>query len=216
LESKEGAVMFSYVAKLHHAMVAAGFMVVCIAIASATGGDVAQAFTWGAVACGVMCGVVLALMLMEGINAMVREQTNWMHEFAQLDDEGKAAVAFMFPKIRYRMKRGVVREYWEDSNVPMETFKLFLKLSNSKYISPRRDWYTRDKPEWAWLEIHAWLLENNFIVPDSAAGSHSWLWNGNAWNHLNAYWGAGMHIPEMKDMHVFTTTPPLQEDVRGG
>jgi hypothetical protein len=139
---------------------------------------------------GFMTVIVLILLLMEGINSMVKAQTDWMVAFGNLDDEGRAAVAFMFPKIRYHMKRGEVREFFEDTNVPMETFRLFLHLSNSKYTTPRRDWYTEQKPQWAWLEIQEWLQENGFIVPDSAAGSHSWLWNGNAWEHLKAYWGA--------------------------
>ena len=205
--------MFAYTPKLHHAAIVAVAMIVCIALAGMTKGSVARAFTWGAIMFGGMSLVVLILLMMEGVNGMVRAQTDWMNKFALLDDEGRAAVAFMFPRIRYKMKRGIVREYWEDTNVPMETFKLFLHQSNSKYISPRRDWYTQEKPQWAWLEIQGWLLENNFIVSDSAAGSHSWLWNGNAWEHLNAYWGAGLHVPEMRDMHVFSTTPPQQQEV---
>lgn len=207
--------MFYYTPKLHHAAVVAVAMILCIALAGVTKGSVARAFAWGAVGFGVMSVVVLVLMLMEGVNGMVRAQADWMREFASLDDEGRAAVAFVFPKIRYRMKRGVVRECFEDTNVPMEMFRLFLRLSNSKYISPRRDWFTQDKPQWAWLEIFEYLKSNNFIVPDSAAGQHSWLWNGNAWEHLNAYWGAGLHVPEMKDMHVFGTTPPPKEEVYG-
>ena len=207
--------MLYYAPKLHHAAIVAVVMIVCIVLAGLTKGSVSRAFTFGAIGFGVMSIVVLALLLMEGVNGMVRAQTDWMEKFALLDDEGRAAVAFMFPRIRYKMKHGVVREYWEDTNVSMETFRLFLHLSNSKYISPRRDWYTSDKPAWAWLEIFEWLRANNFIVPDSAAGSHSWLWNGNAWEHLNAYWGAGLHVPEIKDMHVFSATPPLQEEVSG-
>lgn len=208
--------MFAYTPKLLDALVTAGAMILCIALAGFTRDSISKAFTWGAIGFGVMSLVVLVLMLMEGVNGMVRAQAEWMHEFAQLDDEGKAAVAFMFPKIRYKMKRGEVREFWEDTNVPMETFKLFLRLSNSKYISPRRDWFTSDKPAWAWQEIFDWLHENNFIVPDSAAGQHSWLWNGNAWQHLNAYWGAGLHMREMRDMQVFTTTSPPSEEVHSG
>lgn len=207
--------MFPYLPKLHHAAIAATAMIVCIALAGLTKGSVSQAFKAGAIASGFIAIVVLVLLFMDGINAMVREQANWMTAFGNLDDEGRAAVAFMFPKIRYRMKRGIVREFFEDTNVPMETFRLFLHLSNSKYISPRRDWFTREKPEWAWMEIQEYLQTNGYIVPDSAAGSHSWLWNGNAWNHLLAYWGAGLHVREMRDMNVFSATPPPREDVPG-
>lgn len=205
--------MFYYMPKLHHAAFVAVAMILCIILAGFTKGRTSHAFMAGAIGFGLMALVVLVLLLMEGINSMVRAQAEWMDKFSRLDDEGRAAVAFMFPKIRYKMKRGIVREYWEDTNVPMEMFRLFLHLSNSKYISPRRDWFSQEKPQWAWLEIQEWLLKNNYIVPDSAAGSHSWLWNGNAWEHLNSYWGAGLHVPEMRDMQVFGTTPPSQEEV---
>lgn len=205
--------MFSYTPKLHHALITAILCALCIGFAGTSRGSWSMAFKVLGTALGFMTVVIMVLLLMEGVNSMVQAQTDWMKAFGNLDDEGRAAVAFMFPKIRYRMKRGEVREFFEDTNVPMETFRLFLHLSNSKYISPRRDWFTEEKPQWAWLEIQEYLQENGYIVPDSAAGSHSWLWNGNAWNHLLAYWGAGLHVREMRDMNVFSTTPPQAEDV---
>lgn len=205
--------MIPYTPKLHHAFIAVVICAICIGLAGVTRGSWSTAFKVLAASLGFMMIVILVLLIMEGINGMVRAQADWMKAFGNLDDEGRAAVAFMFPKIRYRMRRGIVREFFEDTNVPMETFRLFLHLSNSKYISPRREWFTQEKPQWAWLEIQEYLLANNFIVPDSAAGSHSWLWNGNAWDHLNAYWGAGLHIREMKDMNVFSPNAPSQNEV---
>lgn len=122
---------------------------------------------------------------------------NFASTFGKLDDEARAAMAFAFPKLRYTMKRGQIREMFEDTNVPIEVFRLFLQTSNDRYISPRRDWYTIDKPEWAWMEIKDWLEERGYIVPDSAAGAHSWLWSGGAYQRLYAYWMAGRKLVDL-------------------
>lgn len=186
-----------YLPKLHHAFIAAVLCAVCIGMAGVTKGSVSTAFKVLALMFGFMSVVVLVLLLMEGINGMVRAQTDWMDAFGKLDDEGRAAVAFQFPTIRYHMKRGEVREYFEDTQATIEQFRLFLKTSNDKYISPERDWSSADMPRWAWLEIFGWLEANDYVIRDSAAGSHSWLWKGNAYHHLMAYWMAGRKIEDI-------------------
>ena len=183
-----------YIPKLHHAFIAAVFCAVCIGLAGVTRGSVSTAFKVLALISGFGSVIVLVLLLMEGINGMVRAQTDWMEEFGKLDDEGRAAVAFVFPQVRYRMKRGEVRGMFEDTNVPIEMFRLFLQTSNDRYISPERDWSSADMPRWVWLEIFEWLDAQDYIVRESAAGSHSWLWKGNAYQHLMAYWMAGRRV----------------------
>jgi hypothetical protein len=172
----------------------------------------------GAFAFAFMTAVVLALLVLEGLNARVRVMIDFANAISKLDDEARAMMAFEFPHMRYRMKRGEVRAMFEDTNVPIEMFRLFLQTSNDKYISPRRDWSTSDRPEWMWIEIFTWLEEHDRVYADSAAGSHSWLWKGNSYQHLYAYWMAGRKLTDMSD-RVYAqeiTTPPLKEDVRGG
>lgn len=206
--------MFGYAPKLSDAIITGMIFVGLLLLSARTvQPDFARAFNAGAVIFGILFLVVIGLMALEGLNRRVETMTEFGRMLATLDDEGRALMAFEFPHMRYRMKHGVVREFFDDTNVPMETFRLFLRLSNTKQISPRRDWCTKEKPEWAWMEIFDYLKENDFIIPDSAAGSHSWLWNGNAWDHLKAYWGAGLHVPEMKNMQVYTTAAPPAEDV---
>jgi len=205
--------MFGFVPKFHHLMVSIFIAIGFFALSAVASGRVYTAFNAGAVSFFLVAGVVLFLLVLEGLNHRVEIMTEFARAIGQLDDEARAMMAFEFPHMRYRMKRGEIREFFENTNVPMETFRLFLHLSNSKYISPRRDWYTTEKPEWAWMEIQEYLQANGYIIPDSAAGSHSWLWNGSAWEHLKAYWGAGLHVREMPDMHVYTTTPPPSEEV---
>jgi hypothetical protein len=195
--------MIPYVPKLQHATATAFICIVLIAVSARAQGRVLTALTVGALIFALMTALILWWIALENINRRVTVITEWMHEFNQLDDEGRAAVAFQFPTVRYRMSRGEVREMFEDTNVPIELFRLFLQTSNTKYVSPERDWSTAERPRRTWLEIMTWLQENNYILADSAAGSHSWLWNGNSYKHLFAYWMAGHR---MKDMNVSYAT----------
>lgn len=187
----------AYIPKLHHAVITTFILILFIALAGMTRGSVSKAFVAGAFVMALMTAVVMALLWMEGRNESTRVMIDWMTAFSKLDEEARSAVAFQFPSMRYRMKRGQVRPYFEDTSVTIEQFRLFLQTSNDRYISPERDWSGGEMPRWAWTEIKGWLEENDYILPDSAAGSHSWLWKGNAYRHLLAYWMAGRQIVDM-------------------
>jgi hypothetical protein len=181
--------MNSYTARPEHAFVTIFFVILCLLGTRWWDGRYAQAFWVGAFLFGTIFLVIVALLISEGINERVRVMTYWMDSFAKLpDDEARAAVAFEFPFMRYHMKRGIVRPYFEDTNVPIEMFRVFLQRSTSRYIAPQRDWYTTDMPEWAWKEIYLWLVANKKVVPDSAAGNTSHRWIGSAYQQLAAYW----------------------------
>jgi hypothetical protein len=189
--------MYPYIPKLHHAMITALFCVVFIALCGKAQGSVLLACKIGALFFAIMTAVILAMLVLEELNRRVDAMTSWMIAFSHLDDEGRAAVAFTFPTMRYRMRKGVVREMFEDTSVTIEQFRLFLKTSNDRYISPRRDWVNADMPQAAWEEIKLWLEEHDYIIQDSAAGSHSWLWKGQAYQHLMAYWMSGRTLMNM-------------------
>jgi hypothetical protein len=208
--------MFSYTPRLQDAIITGLLCVGLLALGGKAQGRVALAFNLGAFLFGFLFFVVVVLMALEGLNRRVEVMTEFAQAISRLDDEARAMMAFEFPHMRYRMKRGEVRPYFEDTQVPIEMFKLFLRTSDSKYISPRRYWYTSEQPEWAWVEIKGWLEDHELILPDSAAGSHSWMWRGNAWDHLKAYWGTGLHLRDMSDelvMHSpgYTPPPPMEE-----
>lgn len=190
--------MFGETPKLIHAAVAAFICIAFIALCGYTENPrVLLAFKIGALIFALITAVLMGLIVLEAMNRRVMVMTEWMQAFARLNDEGRAAVAFSFPTMRFHMRRGNVRAFFEDTEVPMETFKLFLQTSNDKYISPERDWTTADMPRRDWTEIKNWLEANGYIHPDSAAGSHSWLWVGGSYRHLMAYWGAGRNIRDM-------------------
>ena len=190
--------MYYYSPKLHHAMITAAICLLLIALGAYTQkARILTALTIGAWVFGFMTLVVLWMLIINILNERIEKMADLAKAYGQLDEEGRVALGFQLPEMRYKMKKGEVREMFEDTNVPIETFRTFLKTSNGKYISPERDWTGGDKPRWAWLEIKEWLEGQGYIQPESAAGSHSWLWVGNSWEHLKAYWSAGVHVTDM-------------------
>ena len=190
--------MYYYTPKLFHAMLTAAICLALIALGAKTQqARVLFALNVGALLFALMTVVVLWMLVIKANDEHWDTLSEFAKAYNQLDAESRAALGFQFPEMRYKMKKGEVREMFENTNVPIELFRTFLKTSNGKYISPERDWASDEKPRWAWLEIKEWLEEENYIVPDSAAGSHSWLWRGQSWDHLKAYWSAGVHVADM-------------------
>lgn len=188
----------SYTPKYLHVILSVLLAVLLMGLSAIPASDRVASVLMGGGFIVLLYSVVVMYGLVIGFN-----DSHWdtMRSFAEtyskLDNESRAALGFQFPYLRYRMKKGQIGEYFENTNVSIEQFRLFLKTSNDRYISPKRDWFTREKPEWAWLEIQAWLEDKDYIVADSAAGSHSWLWKGQAYNHLCAYWLAGRHLENL-------------------
>lgn len=195
--------MFSETPKLIHAALTAFICIMFIAFCGYTENPrLLLAWKIGAFIFALLTVVITGLIVLEAINRRVSVMTDFIHAFAKLDDEGRAAVAFEFPSMRYHMKKGVVREYFEDTNVSLETFRLFLQTSNEKYISPEREWNSAEKPRWAWLEIKGWLVTQGYVIEDSYAGNHSWLWRGNSYRHLMAYWLAGRKVLNLSEVET--------------
>lgn len=186
-----------FIPKVSQAIFTAILIIVCLLLGTRFGGRYQSAMNWGAFAFAIITAIILYLLILDGLDRHTDTITRFMESFSKLDDEARIATAFAFPAMRYRMKRGKVREFFEDTNVPIEMFRLFLTDSNDRYIAPERNWNTSDRPRWAWIEIKEYLESNKYIIADSASGSHSWLWSGNSYRHLMAYWMAGREIMNM-------------------
>lgn len=185
-------------------LVSVVFGVICLALSGSFHSEKAiVALILGAIGFFIVFLVTIWTVALAAYDSHLSTWENFAETFGKLDDEARATMGFMFPKIRYTMKRGEVRANFEDTNVSIDLFRLFLQTSNDKYISPRRDWYTKEKPEWAWVEIYEWLKEHDRIVPDSASGSVSWLWNGNSYKHLMAYWMSGRKPVNMNPVKAY-------------
>lgn len=103
--------------------------------------------------------------------------TNFAEKLAALDPDQYRALGIRFPMLRIEY-RGQPITTVEDSGVTLKHFRAFLDDSDFRQVSPERNWASREKPRSVWRKIMAWLQENDFIYPNSAAGSHSWLWKG--------------------------------------
>lgn len=157
-----------------------------------------QSCNLGAGLFAVITALILLLLVMREYANTVDSITAFAVAFSKLDDEGRAAVGLQFPHMRYTMRAGRVRELFDNTQVPIATFRLFLQDSNERTIAPERNWYTTERPREAWQEIYNWLLKNKYILPDRVAANESWLWKGNSYRHLMAYWMAGREIQEME------------------
>lgn len=186
--------------KLSQAITTAFLCIVCMLIGVWMGEKYSRIWNIGALIFALMTAAVLWLMLIDAYGYNTDRMTEFTRAYSQLDEEGRAALAMQFPSMRYRIRRGVVRSYFEDTSVLAETFRLFLQDSNRQYIAPERNWNTTERPRADWEEIKAWLEANKKIHPDSAAGSHSWLWVGNSYDHLMAYWFAGRELRDYSEM----------------
>lgn len=184
--------MDSYTAKPEHAYISIFFVLMFLIVQIWVDEKYSSVMWWGAFLCGVVFLIIIGLLIGQSVSEVVDKRTRTITEFAKefgkLDDEARQALAMQFPRMRYHMKRGVVREMFEDTNVPVEMFRDFLTDSNERYISPKRNWQNTERPAWAWVEIQLWLQDNGYIIEDSAAGNHSWLWLGGSYQRMCAYW----------------------------
>lgn len=204
----------SYIAKYHHAIVTIILCLICMLL-GVKYQRVASIFNLGALGFAILTAVILALIVMESLNERVRVMTYWMDSFAKLDDDGKMAVTFQFPTIRYHMRRGVPHPYWRDTGVKMEHLQLFLEDSDKKQISPERNWNSAKKPRSVWLEIKTQLEDDGMVELDSAAGSHSWLWIGDSYQHMLAWWKVGRHIKDDTEIGMSGPTRQYASETEG-
>lgn len=190
-----------YTPRIFHAVFTALLCIICLLLGTRFP-RYSFAFDLGAFIFSIILVIVLILLVMDGRRIVIDSMTDFAVAFGKLDDEGRAAMAFQFPTMRYEMKRGRVRAMFESTNVPIDMFKDFLLDSSAGQVSPERNWQTAERPAWAWLEIYTHLADKQLIVADSAAGSHSHRWVGNAYQHLCAYWLAGRSIPNLSEMET--------------
>lgn len=176
----------------------------CIAMTAFTRDQkVINAFYAGSIGFGLLAVVIVILIWIQTGTDRVESMERFIRAYQALDEEGRMAVSYQFPTIRYRMKRGKVLEYWEDTQVPIETFRLFLQDCTKKQIAPERNWNSTERPRWAWEEIKETLESSDLILPDSAAGSHSWLWvNESAYQRLMVYWMAGKRPVNLSEAEI--------------
>ena len=125
--------------------------------------------------------------------------TDWMQEWNKMDDSGRQIMSGkFFPTIKYKLKEGVISEEFESTKVLIGLWRKFLETSDSQYVSPQRDWVTKEMPPSAWLAIFGHLVREGYAYDQTASGNHSHMWVGESYNHLSAQWRmAGRKLIDM-------------------
>jgi len=192
-----------YVPKLGHAVITLFISLIFLSFAAWAKGRLLTVCYVGFWGFFIMTGIIMYMLIVQtNVSAAIRQDEaaaafGLMLAHPNMTDEKLEILASRFPKLRYRMARGEVRALFESTKVPVKLFKLFMQTSNQKYISPQRDWVTKEMPPHVWEEIYTWLVNNGKIIPDSATGSSSHLWIGNSYQHMMAYWGAGRKLADL-------------------
>jgi len=123
--------------------------------------------------------IVLAILLMmtwDRLQDFWRTVGESASKLDRMAPDRFAALGIAFPNVRLKWTGSKAELYYEDTNVPFRYFDRFLAGSDSRQVFPKRYCREGHLPEWAWDEILINLQERGYVVPDSAAGSHSWLW----------------------------------------
>jgi hypothetical protein len=102
-----------------------------------------------------------------------------VRELRQMDPEQWNALGLIHLPYLNIVWTGETSVIWEGV-VPMEYFDHFMRTSNDAQISPERGWNSTEYPARIWTQIYGRLLQLGFIVPDSAAGNHSYRWQPGA------------------------------------
>ena len=140
------------------------------------------AYLIGAIAFVIMAALIFALMFLEQRRSFYHTMAYFAEQLARLNPDQWQALGIAFPHLRIRWK-GKPIKFFEDTQATMEEFERFMRDSNTRQISPERNWSSGPDRR-AWREIVEWLIEQGYIYRDSAAGNHSWLWRGAMHAHL--------------------------------
>ena len=173
--------MNNYIPKLWHAVITALVGIIFTGLlAYPSPWD--AAYLIGAIAFVVMAALIFALMFLEQRRSFYHTMAYFAEQLARLNPDQWQALGIAFPHLRIRWK-GKPIHFFEDTQATMDEFERFMRDSNTRQISPERNWSSGPDRR-AWREIVEWLIEQGYIYRDSAAGNHSWLWRGAMHAHL--------------------------------
>jgi hypothetical protein len=168
--------MNNYIPKLSHA-------VLCTIAGIIFTGLLAQPSQWeyawlvGAIAFITIAALIFVLLFLEARRSFYNTMAYLAERLAQLNPDQWQAMGIAFPHLRIRWK-GKPIQFFEDTQATLDDFERFMRDSNTRQISPERNWSSGPDRR-AWREIAEWLIANKYIYEQSASGNHSWLWRGN-------------------------------------
>jgi len=127
-------------------------------------------------------------------------QKEVIDSLAKADPDVRNAIGAWFPRYNF-VYAGQPITCWQDTIVPIDIFREFMKASNEQYTVPLRDWKAQGATYHRyWVLIYEKLVELELVVKDTAAGSHSYMWRGRGYSRSWEMWMIhSMNLPEMAD-----------------
>ena len=157
---------------------------------------------WPLWACLIAAAGLLAASVFEAALLAGRERITYYDTIrlfgemlSGLDPSDRDALGIQFPSLRLRWT-GQPVIFFEDTDATQSDFERFMRDGNGYQISPMRHWSTGPQRH-KWESIRDWLISNQYIYADSAAGSHSWLWRGDMYRVL---WQRYMETDNLPDL----------------
>lgn len=97
------------------------------------------------------------------------------HEIKEMNPEQWQALGIRFPELRIRY-HGKPISYIEDTDIRSEWMKQFLDDSDEYQFAPERLYGEGTQARKQWMLVRDFLISEGYLIDQSAAGNHSWLW----------------------------------------
>lgn len=149
-------------------------------------------FTVAWIVCIVIVAVILIMLAWKSAENFWWIVGGAAEKLDKMQADRFECLGISLPKIRVKWTGSRAIQYYDDTDVPLVYFVRFMHGSDKKQVFPvrncRNDWL----PEWSWEQIRKNLEVHGFVIKDSAAGSHSWLWRNDTayekcWKHFEEF-----------------------------
>jgi len=127
-------------------------------------------------------------------------QKEVIDSLAKADPDVRNAIGAWFPRYNF-VFAGQPIVCWQDTIVPLDVFREFMKESNQQYTVAQREWKARGATYHRyWVLIYEKLVEIGLVVKDSSAGNHSEMWSGRGYDRAWQMWMIhSMNLQELTD-----------------
>lgn len=123
-------------------------------------------------------------------------------EVRLMNPEQYDALGIHFPELRIHY-HGKPVSYLEDTSVRMEHFKKFLEDSDEVQFAPERLYGDGTQMRRQWTLCRDWLIEMDFLIQNSAAGNHSWLWRTGRRSQLfSMYFSQPLELIDLNELET--------------
>jgi hypothetical protein len=191
-------------------LVSLGFVTLC----GVVGENMLLACIAGALGFFVLACILVGVALWDRRDESLYQMAIFIEHLSKLNSDQMEVLGYQFPHIRYQSHGRVAKPMFENTDVPMGMLHEFLRDSNDYYVSPQRNWFTAEKPEWAWIRIYKWLVDHKMVIADSAAGNTSHHWIGESYKRMMSdYWMAGRIVADLNGTGEKIFNEPEAEEV---